>query len=318
MANARTPTDFASRSMLDMLVAGLRAQGVDLSTAAPGPARVPRAEKTTLLGSVVARHGFGVLLRIDAGLKAFEGRPVLEALLGGRGPWDVLERWGRLERYVHGRHRTRRTPLLPAGGGRHACRIEHHSLGARAPHALESLSVLSVLGALLRRAGAQNLQARIEGNDLYTATDDLLGTLVERGDALTWTYAWDTAAETPTSYREAADVFEAEAPIVREVARLVTTDLFRRWRLEDVAATLGLGERALQRSLSDARWRFMAVLSQARQAEAARQLRERDASLAEIGYLCGYADQAHFTRQFERDVGLTPGRYREAFRTPLP
>ena len=37
------------------------------------------------------------------------------------------------------------------------------------------------------------------------------------------------------------------------------------------------------------------------------------APLAEVGFLCGYADQAHFTREFRRRVGLPPERYRRAF-----
>jgi AraC-like DNA-binding protein len=35
-------------------------------------------------------------------------------------------------------------------------------------------------------------------------------------------------------------------------------------------------------------------------------------SIADIGYWCGYADQAHFQRDFRRAVNMTPGRYREA------
>jgi AraC-like DNA-binding protein len=37
------------------------------------------------------------------------------------------------------------------------------------------------------------------------------------------------------------------------------------------------------------------------------------ASIAELGFLSGYADQAHFTRELQRRVGMTPARYRAAF-----
>ncbi len=34
---------------------------------------------------------------------------------------------------------------------------------------------------------------------------------------------------------------------------------------------------------------------------------------AEVAYLCGFADQAHFTRQFKQHTAMTPGLYRDAF-----
>lgn len=45
----------------------------------------------------------------------------------------------------------------------------------------------------------------------------------------------------------------------------------------------------------------------------ARQLIKSQAAwpLAQIGAACGYHDQSHFNRQFERVTGFTPGRYRE-------
>lgn len=36
--------------------------------------------------------------------------------------------------------------------------------------------------------------------------------------------------------------------------------------------------------------------------------------LAEIAASCGFADQSHFTREFRRLTGTTPGRYRERYR----
>jgi AraC-like DNA-binding protein len=42
------------------------------------------------------------------------------------------------------------------------------------------------------------------------------------------------------------------------------------------------------------------------------QLKHTDAPLSELALECGYADQAAFTRQFHKSVGLTPGAYRAA------
>jgi AraC-like DNA-binding protein len=34
---------------------------------------------------------------------------------------------------------------------------------------------------------------------------------------------------------------------------------------------------------------------------------------AQVGYLCGFADQAHFTRSFKRFTAMTPVVYRAQF-----
>jgi AraC-like DNA-binding protein len=53
-------------------------------------------------------------------------------------------------------------------------------------------------------------------------------------------------------------------------------------------------------------------LSRARIARACDCLRHSDAPLSELAVDCGYADQAAFTRQFRKSVGITPGAYRAA------
>ena len=55
-------------------------------------------------------------------------------------------------------------------------------------------------------------------------------------------------------------------------------------------------------------------LSRLRIGRACDRLRHTDAPLSELALECGYADQAAFTRQFGKTVGLTPGAYRLATR----
>ena len=53
-------------------------------------------------------------------------------------------------------------------------------------------------------------------------------------------------------------------------------------------------------------------LSRLRIGRACDRLRHTNAPLSELALECGYADQAAFTRQFHKSVGLTPGAYRLA------
>ena len=46
--------------------------------------------------------------------------------------------------------------------------------------------------------------------------------------------------------------------------------------------------------------------------QAARLLRENGVNIAQIAYLVGYADQAHFSTAFKSHYGMAPSEYIEA------
>lgn len=81
--------------------------------------------------------------------------------------------------------------------------------------------------------------------------------------------------------------------------------------VDDLARRFGLGVRSLQRLTAEfvgmnPKW----LLQRQRLQDAAAQLREdASVSLAALAAELGYADQAHFSRDFASVVGLTPGEY---------
>jgi AraC family transcriptional regulator len=56
-------------------------------------------------------------------------------------------------------------------------------------------------------------------------------------------------------------------------------------------------------------------LIQLRIERACRLLRYTAASIAEIAFACGFANQEHLTRLFHRSCGITPAAFRRAVRT---
>jgi AraC-like DNA-binding protein len=84
-------------------------------------------------------------------------------------------------------------------------------------------------------------------------------------------------------------------------------------RIPELAARAGLSQFQLdQRIRSLFGLSAGQYLSRLRIGRACDRLRHTDAPLKELALECGYADQAAFTRQFHKSVGLTPGAYRVA------
>ena len=81
-------------------------------------------------------------------------------------------------------------------------------------------------------------------------------------------------------------------------------------RVAQLCEAFDLTERALQRLVSrrlglTPKW----LISRRRLHEAAQRLRQDTGPLADVAALLGYADQAHFIRDWSRVTGTTPGRF---------
>lgn len=80
---------------------------------------------------------------------------------------------------------------------------------------------------------------------------------------------------------------------------------------EQIASTLHLSLRSLQRHLAEEGSSFEALLDECRQQLAQSYLADRRYALSEIAYLLGYADASCFTRACKRWTGMAPSKIRE-------
>lgn len=116
-----------------------------------------------------------------------------------------------------------------------------------------------------------------------------------------------------TALRRLGDA-DAEGVLVNEIVELVETTPDLR-RVDDLCDRVAMSERGLQRLLRrrvgiSPRW----LIRRRRLHEGSAHLQSGETDLAGLAHDLGYADQAHFTKDFRSATGLTPGRFGTRFR----
>jgi AraC-like DNA-binding protein len=311
--------DFACAAMLRLLLRGMAGRGLAAPVAVPEGSHVSIADKRALLYSIFASAGPGLLIDLARDVDAIRHEPIHQVLYAAHDAVDLIRRWQRLERYVHSHHKV----AVLACDSQHLV-LEHRSRRGRQgrpPHPFENLVVLGVLIGAIEALGHRDVRAHVEGVDLYPHRDGAaLGALVQRGATAHWQLTWAGGA-----HRASGQVAE-RCPgnlcdalpwpaLAQQVARVVLRDPGAQPRLGDVSKELNIASRTLQRSLAAHGLSFTDVNAEARLRAAAWWLVHSSISLAEIGFLSGFSDQPHFTRDFQKRVGITPARYRMACMT---
>jgi len=320
-------SDFASAAMVRVLAQGMRELGLDPGDVTlPGDqARIDLQLKRSLVGRAIAQAGFGCLPLLGRGLHQFPHDPTHRALSLAHDAVDLFARWRRLERYIHSRHRCE---VLDSGPG--WARLRHVALaGAAAPLPAEDLVVLGVLAALLEAIGLRSVRVTVAGERVGRQVQAYprpevrgLERTVHRGATADWEFRWlgggvrlRPSASGPL--QASAQDLAADAawpPPARAAFSHLVADLTRPMTLPLLADDLGIAARTFQRQLRPAGLSYSKVLAEARCRAGAWRLLHTDEPIAEIGFVCGYADQPHFTREMQRRVGMPPAAYRQAFR----
>lgn len=311
-------SEFASAAMIRVLAQGMRELGLDAGPRAPtaASARVDLSLKRSLVASALEQDGIGCLPLLGRGLHSLSHEPTHDALVSASSAPDLFERWQGLERYVHSQHRCE---VLFSGERR--ARLRHVGIaGASAPLPAEDLVVLGVLAALLEAIGLQEVCVSFGRTPVFPDPDIRgLERAALRAATSQWDFRW-TGAVPDAAARSKKAQWPAELGADKawpEPARLVyaglMSDLTRTPSLLELAHSLRIPSRTLQRALCQSGLSYSQLLAEARCRTGAWRLLHTDWSVAEIGFLSGYADQPHFTRELRRRVGMTPAVYRQAF-----
>jgi AraC-like DNA-binding protein len=314
--NGTKKEDFASAAMVRALLRGMAGLGLRLPEMADKftHATVPLDLKRAVVQAAVEQAGLAVLPLLGKGLHDLAMEPTHLALTAGRSAVSMLVRWQRLERYIHSKHRIQWLGLTPT-----SARVSHsHKDTGLAPLAAEDLVVCGVLCALLEANGLHSVRATAADIELYPSPDShQVLQCVQQGQTATWLLSWQGALDkgsdldltvswaqvAPTTWSHFA--FAAGDHVARCLPELVS--------VEDAALALGMSRRTFQRTLAAENLSHQKIQSEVRFRLAGWYLLESEIPIAEIGFVCGYSDQAHLTREFNRRVGVPPARYRDLF-----
>jgi AraC-like DNA-binding protein len=308
-------SDFASAAMLRVLHAGMRRLGL-LQPAQQWleQATVPLDAKQQLVMQVMAQRGAAALVQLGQGVHDLQQDTLMPMLIHPGEPARMLAAWLRLERYLHSKHRIVQT-LLSANS------VAHQHISIRegtAPNAAEDLVVLGVLIALLERTGCQEVEAELSNGLVVwptissAAQQEALRSAFMQRATHSWRLSWRAVQVLPPLQKNQAQEVKANALSLSErLNQLAFLTQGEALSLEAAAEQLGQSPRSLQRHLRSEGVRYVDVVATARAQRASQMLCQTSPSLAEIGFACGYTDQAHFCRDYKRRVGMSPLRYRE-------
>ncbi|UWP82392.1 AraC family transcriptional regulator [Dactylosporangium fulvum] len=294
--------EFASAVLVAAVRRALAEAGIAVTAPASDGALVPLDAKRRLLADVAEAHGLLPLLRVGLSLPTLPPDPAISALTVASTPRDLFERWSRLERFTHSRHRV----VVREAGATHLI-AEHVGPPGSPPEPAEDALILGLLTALLGAIGVHGLTVALDPRDARVVFTDGVFTAPPPAHATAlWRFAWSSIAPAVRPTGLAADV-----DVASQARRLLTGNLARRWTLGDLAAELGTSTRSLQRRLTAGG--FTDLYGAARAEAAADLLMNTEHPLGIVGFACGYADQPHFTREFRRRTAITPAAYRSAF-----
>jgi AraC-like DNA-binding protein len=300
--------DFASSAMLRLIHHGIKNQGIAIPNSKLSmstSAHTSFSGKRAFLQALEETVGSLAVLKIGLQVKHVQDEPALTALALASSPMDLIARWQRLERFIHSRHRIETMTYSDT-----SAELLHYSTTKNeAPTSAENSLVFGVIIGLLQLVGVEGITARVAGsrrrvfNDGHWLGYDAAG---ERHNER-WVITWRL-----TQHKENKKLF-LDNNWLTELQSQIETDLTRSWKLPMCAEQMGVSTRTLQRRLAESGNTFTNILQSIRLKQSAKLLVTSHQSPSQIGYACGFTDQAHFTRTFKKHTAFSPIIYRKQF-----
>ena len=256
--------------------------------------------KKQVLALIFERYGPTHILMVGRSIGPIASMPPVAALLSSDTPAVFAEKWMRMEQYYHSSHRTQ----IHAEADKWVC--HRTTVGEVTSHPAEDTLIFGVLIGLLRLYGCTGVLGQM--GELRDDGESPIGTQALPSNTKTWTLTW-TSAPGPTVKTEEA-LGRPDVPSDTLLKQVFIKDSARNWSVAEAAQLVGRSTRSLQRDIKQTGHTFSSIVRAARSQRAGELLSDTDWALSEIGFCCGYADQAHFQRDFRQAVNMTPAEFR--------
>ncbi|MGF1911359.1 helix-turn-helix domain-containing protein [Vibrio kasasachensis] len=300
---------FASRIMLDILSAGLSKLSLhELSlTYSHDKAHIPLETKREFVSFVSGHYGLPTLLKTGVGICDFVDTPTGKALLSRSTPHSLLSKWQRLESYIHSNHYIE-CEVAPT-----FARISHQSRGDSSPTIEEDLAVLGVICGLIHHITDSAITLTLDESGqqpIFSYPDLTVCGSIERSSEwyIHWSADFSPSKTQPLQDTSKGDYLSADNIIDKTKRAIYSVGLLEANML-NTAKLMALSTRSMQRYLNSSSAKFASILQEVRVHHASHLLLSEDLSFAEIGFICGFSDQAHFNRIFKKWTGMSPKQY---------
>ncbi len=270
--------------------------------------------KTEMFLELQREKGSAAIFEVGRAIHALPLNPVLEAILSGRTPDLIFERWMRLERMSHTHNRSRRLE----GSSETQLRIEHYALEKREIHPLHHAFLWGLLSGLFERAALGSFTvAPLEPRARHFFQSGSAS--ASESDALftpSTVFRWH--AFTQAEPEICAIQTKGDRPHCESVRSLLRSDLASPWKLATVARRLAMSPRALQRALQQEEAAFSRLLIDTRLEAAHALLAQKQLSLTEVAFCAGFSDLAHFSRTLRERYLVAPSELRSLLEASSP
>ena len=301
------PADHTSAALFNLIRLALNDMNlvkVDTIKLSLGEAVVPHNDKLSLLTKAYEAGGTEAILSIGRYISTHNSVLAVAVLHRASDPLEAVHRWQRLEKMYHSRHRV---TLLA-----HTItelKLSHVATKGPAPGQLEDLLIAGITLSLLEQQGCLGITATFGNGDHFVRNSEIcyqqdLGA----ANYSTWCFRWDSRV--PQQLPEFVLPPDSDGSLSQKLKSIFQADPAYPWTVAKFSQGVGLSSRTLQRRLAKEGTSVQVFLRDLRANTAAAMFNSVEASLTEIAFACGYSDQSHFTREFKRCIGMSPGRYK--------
>ncbi len=277
--------------------------------------------KSLLLQELMVSRGPEILLELpDHVPENAMSSSLLYLLLNSSSPKELAEKFTRYDRFLHpaGRLELRESDA-------DFLVIENVVYDHETSSAADELFFCGAVKYMLERIGCQGIKVEW----LAASTEELAKVLVTMNISeppvekfTSWRFQW--CEHRVRGYIRGLDEFLAtyaepfimprKMKVLDMVEKFMELDLGSKPGMEVIADMLGMSVRKFQRVLREEGTTYTRLYNELRIKVASRMLRQSDTNVTEIGFVCGFRDSAHFSREFKKVQQISPKRYRELFK----